>query len=207
MSAATSRPAATGTAAVGAGLCALAAVGAGAIVAGSLASHPDGTEGWLHAARYSARFSFVLFMLVFVARPWHQLRPSRTTRWAVRHRRALGLAFATAHFIHLYALTRFNLAAESTPDAVALVFGGAGYVLLAAMVATSNDAAVRRLGARNWKRLHTTGMFWLWFIFFQSYAGRLAAGQRLFAVFVLAALGGLALRIVVRGRRPRRPAH
>ena len=42
--------------------------------------------------------------------------------------------------------------------------GGAGYVLLAAMAATSNDASQRALGA-NWRRLHVAGIYVLWIIF------------------------------------------
>lgn len=203
MSAVSSPAASRSQLTLGAALCALSAGVAGTIIGVSLASYPDGTEGWLHAARYTARFSFLVFTIVFVARPWHQLWPSPTTRWAVRNRRSLGLAFATAHFIHLYALTRFSVLAERMPSAVTLVFGGAAYVLLAAMVATSNEASVRGLGARNWKRLHTAGMYWLWFIFFQSYGGRLAGGDVFFAGFVLVSVGGIGLRIAAYRRRRR----
>jgi len=206
MSAVTSPAIARSSTIIAGGLCALAAVVAGATIARALGAHPDTTEGWLHAARYTARFSFELFVVVFVARPLHQLMPSGTTRWLVRNRRGLGLAFATAHFIHLYALVRFNVAAENVPDAVTLIFGGAAYVLLAAMVATSNDASVRRLGPRNWKRLHTVGMYWLWFIFFQSYAGRVADGQRGFVWLLGIAVAALLLRIAAHLKHRRRHA-
>jgi DMSO/TMAO reductase YedYZ heme-binding membrane subunit len=194
------------TAAIGLALCALAAAGAGAIIAASLAAHPGHAEGWLHAARYTARLSFLLFLPVFVARPWHQLRPSGASRWALRHRRALGLTFATAHFLHLYALTRSQVANAAMPDAATLVGGGAAYLLLAAMVATSNDASVRALGVRRWKRLHTTGLWVLWFVFFQSYAGRVAAGKTGSAGLLGAAVAALGLRIATRVRRRGRPA-
>jgi hypothetical protein len=71
MSAVPSPTATRSTTAIGAGLCGLAGAGAGSIIVASLAAHPELTDGWLHAARYTARCSFLLFMLVFVARPWH----------------------------------------------------------------------------------------------------------------------------------------
>jgi DMSO/TMAO reductase YedYZ heme-binding membrane subunit len=204
MTTASARSASGTTAAVAGTLWALAAAGAIGIIAGSLAAYPDASEGWLHAARYTARFAFLTFVPVFVARPWHQLWPSAASRWALRNRRSLGLAFAIAHFIHLYALTRFRVVIAEAPDVATLVVGGGAYVLLAAMVVTSNDAAVRALGARNWKRLHTVGIYWLWFVFFQSYAKRSASGQYSLLPFALVAFLALSIRIAarVRSRKP-----
>jgi methionine sulfoxide reductase heme-binding subunit len=165
-------------------------------------------EGWLHAARYTARFSFVIFLAVFLSRPWHQLWPSRTTLWAVLHRRALGLAFATAHFIHLYALTRFRLESEQMPRLRLPLIGGVGaYVLLAAMAVTSNDASVRVLGTRNWKRLHTVGIYWIWFNFFEFYVARIVTGKPFFVPFALVAFAASSLRVAarVRARPEKRP--
>jgi DMSO/TMAO reductase YedYZ heme-binding membrane subunit len=86
---------------------------------------------------------------------------------------------------------------------VTLIGGGGAYVLLAAMVATSNDASVRALGIRTWKRLHTVGLYWLWFIFAFSYLGRVAEGQIGFVWLLAASLAGLGLRIAARIRHRR----
>jgi len=59
-------------------------------------------------------------VLVFVVSSWHRLAPSGISRAIVRRRRALGLAFATAHTIHLGALVANNAVAGQVPDAVAL---------------------------------------------------------------------------------------
>src|SRR5262245_513856 len=196
MSVATASTGARSTTAVAVTLCAVAAAVASSIIATSVAAYPVLTEGWLHAARFTARFSFVIFLIFFLARPWHRIWPSQTTRWAVSHRRALGLAFATAHFIHLYALTRFRLESEQMPTLGLTLIGGVGaYVLLAAMAVTSNDASVRVLGTRNWRRLHTMGIYWIWFIFFASYVARIAAGKLFFVPFALVALAAMSLRV------------
>lgn len=185
-------------------LCAAAAIAAtlAALYGYTTAIEPD--ERWLLAARYTARLAFPLFLLVFIASSWNRLAPSRISRAVVRRRRALGLAFATAHTIHLGTLVANNAVAGQIPDAVALIGGGGAYLMMFAMVVTSTDAAVRRLG-RNWLRLHKLGVYWIWFIFSFSYLGRVLGGKREFAPLLAAALAALALRIAAaRMRRARR---
>jgi hypothetical protein len=115
-------------------LCALAAGAACAIIAISLLAFADEPEGWRHAAPFTGRLSFGLFLIV------------------------------------------------------------------TAMTATSNDAAVRALGPRSWKRLHTVGIYWIWFMFLETYAVRIARGQTFYMIFALAALVGMGLRITARAR-------
>jgi DMSO/TMAO reductase YedYZ heme-binding membrane subunit len=106
--------------------------------------------------------------------------------------------------VHLAALVTYNVVAGKRPDVVTLVAGGGAYLVMFAMVATSNDASVRRLG-RNWLRLHALGVYWLWFVFAFSYAGRTFGGNPGFAPLFAAAVAALALRIAAaRARRPRR---
>ena len=185
------------------GFCAAAALGAAlaALYGHSSGSAPD--ERWQLAARYTARFSFSIFLPVFVASAWNRLAPGRVSRFLVRRRRALGLAFATAHTVHLVALVTYNVVAGTRPDVATLVGGGGAYLILFAMAATSNDASVRRLG-RNWLRLHKLGVYWLWFVFALSYAGRTFGGNPGFAPLLAAALAALALRVAAaRKHRPR----
>jgi DMSO/TMAO reductase YedYZ heme-binding membrane subunit len=184
------------------GFCAGAALGAtlAALYGYSSGSAPD--ERWQLAARYTARFAFSLFLPVFAASAWNRLAPGRVSRFLVRRRRALGLAFATAHTVHLVALVAYNAVAGTRPDAPTIAVGGGAYLLMFAMAATSNDASVRRLG-RNWLRLHKLGVYWLWFVFTFSYAGRTFGGKPGFAPWFAAAVAALALRIAAaRTRRP-----
>lgn len=183
-------------------LCAGAAVLAlGAVAIGrSLGATPE--EQWQLAARYTARLSFLLFLPVYVASSWNQLAPSVAARFAFKRRRSLGLAFATAHTIHLGALTTYSILAAKMPSPSTLIVGGGAYVAMFAMVATSNDAAVRRLGKR-WRTLHRVGVHWLWFVFAFSYGGRVAGGDLNFVPLFAAAIGGLGLRIAAWRRRAR----
>jgi sulfoxide reductase heme-binding subunit YedZ len=126
-------------------------------------------------ARHTARLAFVMFLPAFVAGPFAYFRPTPAARRMLRLRRHLGLAFALAHFIHLGALVSYFVLTPAEPAAVAIAFGGFGYLLLVAMTLTSTDRAMSALG-RNWKRLHGFGVCYLWFVFAQSYLGRVVGG-------------------------------
>ena len=69
------------------------------------------------------------------------------------------------------------------------------------MTATSNDAAVRALGPRAWKRLHTVGIYWIWIVFVETYWRRIARGELFYVPFALAALAAVGLRMAARMRR------
>jgi methionine sulfoxide reductase heme-binding subunit len=162
-------------------------------------------EQWGMAARYTARVGFPIFLLTYVASSLVRLWPSGLTKTILRHRRQWGLAFALTHSIHLGALVMAHVAVGRWPEPATIAGGGLAYVLLYAMAFTSSNAAMRAMG-RNWKRLHTLGIHWLWFIFAFSYFGRImdparmAEGVLFFGLCVMA----LGLRVVARqkGRSP-----
>lgn len=168
-----------------------------AVVAASFVGHGGGAQGWVLAARYTARLAFILFMAVFLLGPALRVTRAAFLRLAMRERRGLGLAFAAAHFTHLGALTMALLALGEAPAWLTVIFGGFGYVLLAAMALTSNDAAVRTLGPVAWRRLHTFGLYYLWFIFTYTYLGRVHRSPDMAEYWVLlaAALAALAFRL------------
>ena len=174
--------------------CAAAALGASIAIAVGHALADVPLEQWRLSARYTARFSFPILLVTFVASSWHRLAPSAASRFVLLRRRALGLAFATAHTIHLGALVTVNVLAGEVPKPVTLIAGGGAYLVMFAMVLTSNDAAVRRLG-RNWVRLHKLGIYWLWFVFTFSYGGRAFGDKPEFLPFFLLLVAGLGLRI------------
>lgn len=154
-------------------------------------AHGQGVEGLLMAARYTARLSFALFLMLFVARP---LPGFLQAYWPLRERRGLGLAFAGAHAVHLAALV-WVIAASGRPAAVVtVIFGGFGYVLLAAMALTSTDAAQRALGVW-WHRLHRFGLYYLWFIFAVTYLRRILGRPDMAEYWILLGLAVAALAI------------
>ncbi|HUQ05309.1 MAG TPA: hypothetical protein VM261_22555 [Kofleriaceae bacterium] len=136
--------------------------------------------------RATARTSAAWFLLAFVARPLVVLGVARPGKWLLRNRRYLGLAMAISHGGHLVAIVALARAEGrifwDKVSTSTLVGGGFGYVLLAAMVATSWDGAQAWLGRRRWRALHLTGMWTFWLIFTLSYPPLLlAAGLRVWA--------------------------
>jgi DMSO/TMAO reductase YedYZ heme-binding membrane subunit len=144
------------------------------------------------ATRLTARWAAVWFLLAFTARPLFEMFGG-PFRELLRQRRYVGLGFASIHTIHGIAFVWLIASTDVSRPAIVWIVGGTGYLLMWAMAATSNDRAMRALG-RNWKRLHTLGMWWLWFVFTYSYGGRIfragteTLGLVMAGLFVLAAL-------------------
>jgi len=161
-------------------------------------------EGAGAAARYTARFSFPLFVTAWSASALATLWPGGWRSVMLRRRRAIGLSFAAAHFVHLAALLIVVLIFGVEAKATTIYGGGAGYVLVALMALTSNDWSVRALGPRNWKTLHTFGALTIAVIFTVSYVGRLDAKPWL-AIPALTLLGGAVLLKLAAWLRKRAP--
>jgi sulfoxide reductase heme-binding subunit YedZ len=117
----------------------------------------------------------VLFCAAFAATGLRRIWRAPLTAWLVRCRRQVGLAFAWSHFLHLAGILGLLFTVPSfapTVSPVTVIGGGTGYALIAAMAATSNDAAVKRLGMRRWRALHLIGLWVVFGIFAQSYLPR-----------------------------------
>jgi DMSO/TMAO reductase YedYZ heme-binding membrane subunit len=174
-------------------LLGLTALASASVAGATLAVQGTSTEGLQQLARNLARVSFPIFLLVFSVSPLHSLWANGVTRWLVRERRGLGTSYALAHFAHLGGVIAFAWRSVVPPDPLVALAGGVAYALLAALAATSNDAAVSALGARRWRALHRTGLYYLWFIHAASYAGSVAADRAYWP--------GLALTLAVLGLR------
>ena len=173
-------------------------IGLAAMLAGLVAGVLP-IDGWELAARWTARVGFRLFLLVYLASSLVRLWPGYWTRLVLRDRRFWGLGFAACHTVHLFALAAFLKLGPETRELATLIPGGLAYVLLYAMAATSTDRAMRSMG-RNWKRLHSVGLHYLWLIFTLTYAGRIMEPDtRIGGVIgVSLALGALGLRLAAR---------
>ncbi|AMG73693.1 Membrane protein [Sphingopyxis granuli] len=168
-----------------------------------LAIAGSGVDGTRMLIRASARSSLLLFVAAFTASAIVRLRSTSATRWTIRNRRWLGLGFAFSHLIHLLAiLWLFGAYGDRTPPPPipTLVGGGIAYVFIALLAATSFDGAVRKLGAKNWQRLHKAGVWYIWLIFMVSYGGR-AAIDPLYIPPALLLIAAAAVRFLPARRR------
>lgn len=169
-----------------------------ALIAGYLVMPDDFTEtdqiGYM--LRVTARVAFVLLMLAYVARPLSRL--SSIGRGMLQHRRHFGLAMALAHTVHFAYVVALLRDQPQLAEPLVIIGGGLAFVLMWAMALTSSNRARRWMG-RNWRRLHLTGMHYLWLIFMQSFAGRLGADDEylIYALLTTIGFGGLGLRIYV----------
>jgi sulfoxide reductase heme-binding subunit YedZ len=169
-----------------------------AAAAATIAASGYNEESVRIVVRLTARTSLALFLAAFLASAFRRRWKNQATIWIRRNRRALGLAFAGSHLIHLAAiaaLTRFH----SDFDATTLIVGGIGYVFIVLLAVTSNDRAVKALGA-NWRRLHTVGIYYLWFVFTATY-GPAFLHDPAATIAIPALLSGLGFRLsALKGR-------
>jgi len=162
------------------------------------------------ALRTTARVSFFWFMLAFIASPLQQLRPSRVSAWLFSRRRALGVIFGLSMSIHVgFILRLYALHAPARPPMVTdadFFIGIPGLVLVALLTITSVEALKRWLGPIAWQRLHTTGIWVVWAIFFLCLVdsvGRKTTAHPVLAyhTFIAVLLLGMGLRVVAARRR------
>jgi methionine sulfoxide reductase heme-binding subunit len=159
-------------------------------------------EGVLAGTAITARWAFPWFIAAWSASSLARLWPGGWRTALLRRRRALGLAFAANHFVHLgFVVAAVSQFGETRPLFVYLLGGGA-YVMIAAMALTSNDAAQRWLGMRSWKLLHAVGGWWVLVIFANSYVSRLMLKPAIAGPAVALVVVALGLRIAaaVKGR-------
>ncbi|HCV37703.1 MAG TPA: hypothetical protein DGQ94_03035 [Pseudomonas sp.] len=145
-----------------------------------LLSYPPGAEGLRSAIRATARSSFALFLLAFLASSMVTLLPGNGSRWLLRERRYVGLAFAFSHTVHGLLIYRY---AQQFPElfwagrtVTSSLPGSIGYVFLLLLTLTSFKAPMRLLGGRTWKTLHSTGMWVLAGVFCLSFYKRIPMG-------------------------------
>lgn len=126
-------------------------------------------EGLRQALRATARFSLILFTLVYLAAPLHKLRPSSFSRWLMRNRTVIGLCFGLSISVHI-ALIVWLFADHRwvVPDGIGpadWLIGMPGLVIVLLMVITSAQTRRRAMTARSWALLHRTGLHLVWFIY------------------------------------------
>lgn len=131
-------------------------------------------DGALAGTRLTARWAFPWFIAAFAASSIATLWPGGWRTTLLRRRRAIGLAFAANHGVHLGFILLTALVFHHPLNPVSIVGGGLTYVFIGLMALTSNDASVRIMGRRGWKVLHTVGAWLILLIFTNSYVGRLA---------------------------------
>lgn len=128
--------------------------------------------------RLTARMSGLLFCMAFTASSLYRLAQNECSRWMLKNRRYLGISFALVHLVHLAFIVLLESVFESVLPAtkiITILGGGIAYLFVLAMLLTSFLRFKDKLTRKQWKRLHTTGGYWIWGIFIFSYLKRIPA--------------------------------
>jgi sulfoxide reductase heme-binding subunit YedZ len=131
-------------------------------------------EGISVMIQLSVRCAVPLLFLAFSASALHTLFPHPLTRWLLKNRKIIGLCFAAAMawqllFILWMVLIYRDYYVNEVYVLRDAIEGVLGYLFLTAMTLTSFKFARKHLKARNWKRLHTSGIYVLWAYAFSVY--------------------------------------
>ena len=141
------------------------------------------------------RFSFLYFIVAFAASSIVFFYKSKFSRWLIRNRRYIGIAFGIAFSMHFLGI---GMKAWLYPDPFVdglhyhrVLRGGTmlGTVLLLTM--TSSDYVVRRVSPILWKSVHVMGSFYIFYRFWQNYLGFAEYNSIYYIAVVILAIAAL----------------
>jgi hypothetical protein len=117
--------------------------------------------------QFSVRCAIPWLFVAFAASSVHVVFPSAISRWWLRNRKYLGLCFAAGMAWQLFfILWLVGVYSEHYFQRVYVlsdaVEGVVGYLFLIAMIITSFKIGRDRISSKNWKRLHKSGIYFLW---------------------------------------------
>jgi len=161
----------------------------------------SGEAGMRMLLRATARSSAVLFVGAFAASALQRRFRAGWTKWLLANRRYVGVSFAVSHLVHLGAIVGLARTAPAVAfSAVTVWLGGFGFVLVAAMTATSFDATAAWIGRRAWRVLHGFGVYYLWVVFVATFAPKVTSEIAAVPMTALL-LAALVLRLLPSGKR------
>ena len=170
--------------------------------------HSELVEALRSAIRVTARTSFTLFLLTFLASSLATLVPTGRTKALLRERRFLGLSFAFSHLVHgILILIYANMFPETFWNgrtAAANIPGSVGYLFILLLAVTSFPVMVRLLGFSAWKLLHSTGSWVIAALFCYSFYKRIPLHPWYliaFSIMVSAIVLKLTAKVAVRARK------
>ena len=170
--------------------------------------HSELVDALRSAIRVTARTSFALFLLTFLASSLATLVPTGRTKALLRERRFLGLSFAFSHLVHgILILIYANMFPETFWNgrtAAANIPGSVGYLFILLLAVTSFPVMVRLLGFSAWKLLHSTGSWVIAALFCYSFYKRIPLHPWYliaFSIMVSAIVLKLTAKVAVRARK------
>lgn len=123
-----------------------------------------------YAIRLTSKVSLVLFTLIFIASPLHNIWPSTFSRWLKLNRRQFGIGFGITLLVsHIgLMLWMYGIDSQRIFDRIKItdIYGGGfGLIILFIMVVTSFKRFSSAISSRVWKKTHTLGLYVIFIIF------------------------------------------
>ena len=147
------------------------------------------------AIRFTTRSSCILFLLAFCASSLRTIATTPFTHWLLQNRRYLGLSMAISHGFHAVAiagvaiLTSENMVRDNHLATL-------GYIFIILMSITSFKRPAAILGRRNWRILHTVGMYYLWLSFITAFGEKLTESWLVYSPFIILLILAFILRLL-----------
>lgn len=163
---------------------------------------------------FSVRWAVPLIYLVVAAAAAQRLFSGAIPAWLLRNRKYIGLCFAVAMaWQGTFIFMMSNFFRDHYYDNVYLLRdeleGSVGYIFLAGMVVTSFQFGRKHLNNKQWKLLHTSGIYFLWAYPFSVYWWNLSYydnPQPIDYLFYWSGFLAFALRIAAWGKERRQGA-
>jgi D-alanyl-lipoteichoic acid acyltransferase DltB (MBOAT superfamily) len=156
------------------------------------------------ALRATARWSFLLFWLASAGSALASLFGSRFQALA-RHGRDFGLAFASAHLVHLGLVAFLYYIALNPPSRTTLIFFGIAAIWTYVLAILSIKRLSARLNPRVWRIVRTLGVEYIALAFLTDFAKNLFEGSVanfiIYLPFLTLAIAGPILRLAALAKR------
>jgi len=124
--------------------------------------------------QFSVRLAVPWLFIAFAVSSLGAVFPGPFSRWLLRNRRIIGLCFAAGmawqlFFILWMVIGYWDYYIEEVYSYFDLAEQLPGYLILIAMTLTSFRFGRSKLSARQWKILHTGGIYFLWGVVWSTY--------------------------------------
>jgi len=175
----------------------IAGINGAAVIAYMPTQDLSGPEGVSEMIQMSVRCTVPLLYLAFAASALRVLMPGKFSAWLLRNRRSVGLAYAAAMGWQLFFILwmwagHWEYYTEEVYALEDIIFQVGGYSFIFAMTITSFFPIRRRLSLLQWRVLHKTGIYWLWYTVFSTYVYEIAYyDDRQVIDYIFMAIGAL----------------
>jgi hypothetical protein len=186
----------------------IAGINCAAVIAYMPTQNLSEAYGVSEMIQMSVRCTVPMLFLAFAASAMKTLFPGSFSRWLLTNRRYIGLSYAAAmawqlFFILWMWMGHWEYYTEEVYGLEDIIFQIGGYAFIFAMTITSFFPVRRKMSLLQWRVLHKTGIYWLWFTVVDTYVYEIAFyddRQLIDYIYVITGILVYLLRVAAWGR-------